>query len=309
MSRALQSIDAGPSAVLIPRATSDEAMVKLWLGTFTRSVHTRRGYAADARAFLAFTAKPLRQVTGLDIIEFAGSLTHLAPATQARRLSAVKSLIALLHRQGLIPFDVAAAIQLPAIKDTLVERIMSEEAVQKLLWAAEAPPRFVRLSDRSARFAKRNTALLRLLYGSGMRISEVCGLLWRDLTERADGGQLNVFGKGGKSRPVRLTKTLWDRIRTLRGDAGPDDPVFRSREGGALDPSQVHRIMKDGVERAKLPPNVSAHWLRHAHASHALTRGCPVHVVRSTLGHASLQTTTRYVDAFPDDSSGRYLTA
>lgn len=116
------------------------------------------------------------------------------------------------------------------------------------------------------------------------------------------------LAKAARRARCGWTKTLWDRIDILRGDAGPDDPVFRSREGGALDPSQVHRIMKDAAKRAKLPAEVSAHWLRHAHASHALTRGCPVHVVRSTLGHASLQTTTRYVDAFPDDSSARYLT-
>lgn len=307
MTGALQTIEHG--TLISPQEASDDAMVQRWLGTYTRSVHTRRGYEADVKAFRAFAAKPLRSVTGSDVVEYAASLTGLAAATQARRLSAVKSLIGLLRRQGLVQFDVAAAIQLPAIKDTLIERIMTEEAVQHLLWAAETPPRFGRLSKRSARWTKRNAALLRLLYGSGMRISEVCGLRWRDLTARDDAGQLNVFGKGGKTRPVRLTKSLWDRIYILRGSAGPDDPVFRSRQGGALNTSQVHRIMKIAVERAKLPTEISVHWLRHAHASHALSRGCPVHVVQATLGHASLHTTNRYTHVFPDESSGRYLTA
>jgi integrase/recombinase XerD len=260
-------------------------------------------------AFRAFVAKPLPTVTGSDINAFASSLGHLAPASQSRRLSAVKSLIGLLHRQGLMPFDVAAAIQLPAIKDTLIERIMTEEAVQRLLWAAEAPPRFSRINNRTTRWAKRNAALLRLLYGAGLRISEACGLCWRDLTPRDQAGQLNVLGKGGKTRPVLLTKSLWDRLAELRGSAGPGDSVFKSREGGALAPSQVDRIMKTAVKRAQLPPAVSAHWLRHAHASHALDRGAPVHVVQTTLGHASLTTTTRYTHARPGDSSAKYLTA
>lgn len=170
MPNELEIVEVDPAAVLIPpRETSDDGMVALWLGTFRRSVHTQRGYRADVLAFRRFVAKSLRSVTGADIIEFADSLTGLASATQARRLSAVKSLFALLRKQGLVPFDVAAAIQLPRIKDTLVERIMTEEAVQKLLWAAEAAPRFARLGKRTARFTQRNTAVLRLLYGSGMR--------------------------------------------------------------------------------------------------------------------------------------------
>jgi site-specific recombinase XerD len=303
-------IEAGTSVVLPPSDTSDDLMVGRWLGKYRRSVHTRRGYEADTKAFRRFVAKSLHAVTANDIAGFADSLDDLAPATQARRLSAVKSLFAMLRREGYLPFDVAAAIQLPVIKDTLIERIMTEDAVQRLLWAAEAPPRSGRLNSRSTRFTKRNVALLRLLYGSGMRISEACGLKWRDLTPRDDGaGQLNVVGKGGKSRPVLLTNSLWDRISVLRGNAGPDDPVFRSREAGALNPSQAHRIMKIAAERAKLPAEASVHWLRHAHASHALDRGCPVHVLQHTLGHASLTTTTRYSHVRPGDSSTRYLVA
>jgi integrase/recombinase XerD len=92
----------------------------------------------------------------------------------------------------------------------------------------------------------------------------------------------------------------------LRGDRGPNDPVFASRRGG-LQVRQVDRIVKAAARRAHLTPAVSAHWLRHAHVSHALDRGAPVHVVRATVGHASLETTTRYSHARPGDSSARYL--
>jgi integrase/recombinase XerD len=95
---------------------------------------------------------------------------------------------------------------------------------------------------------------------------------------------------------------------SLRGDAGLEDPVFRSRRGRHLDPSAVFRIVRHAAERAELEAgsNVSPHWLRHAHATHALERGAPIHLVQATLGHASVATTGRYLHARPTDSSARY---
>jgi integrase/recombinase XerD len=150
---------------------------------------------------------------------------------------------------------------------------------------------------------------LRLLYASGLRISELCGLVWSDLTERDEGGQLSVMGKGGKTRSVLLPPSIWDRLTTLRPTPNrPDAAVFLSRNGGALRPRQVHDIVKRACTRAKLP-TASAHWFRHSHASHSLDHGCPPHIVQATLGHSSLSTTSRYVHVRPGDSSSRYLTA
>jgi hypothetical protein len=86
-----------------------------------------------------------------------------------------------------------------------------------------------------------------------------------------------------------------------------DDAPFRFWKGGHLDPSQVHRIVKAAAARAGLSDEVSAHSLRHAHASHSLDRGAPIHLVQATLGHASVATTGRYLHARPTDSSARYL--
>ena len=83
--------------------------------------------------------------------------------------------------------------------------------------------------------------------------------------------------------------------------------MFVSRTGGHLDPSAVHRIVKAAAKRAGISAEASAHWLRHAHASHSLERGAPIHLVQATLGHASVATTGRYLHARPSDSSARYL--
>ena len=107
-----------------------------------------------------------------------------------------------------------------------------------------------------------------------------------------------------------LPASLLRELAAYRGDAPDEAPVFRSREGGAsgrLSPSQVHRVVKAAARRAGLSGAVSAHWLRHAHASHALDRGAPIHLVQATLGHASVATTGRYLHARPNDSSARYL--
>ena len=294
MMQSPSSILEAPSHALIPaQASSDGEMIALWLNGF-RSPNTRSAYANDVRLFLLFIAAPLHSVTVRVIQAFAATLDGFAPATAARRLSAIKSLIALAHRLGYLPFDVGAPIQLPVIKDQLAERILSEWQVQRMLEL-----------ERGAR----DGALLRLIYSAGLRVSEACGLLWRDLAERGEAGQITVLGKGGKTRVVLLPEPIWARISTLRGNAGPNGAVFRSRQGGSLNRSQVHRIVKSAAKRAKLSTAVSTHYLRHSHVSHALDRGAPIHVVRATVGHASLETTTRYSHARPDDSSARYLTA
>ncbi|MFL5333632.1 MAG: tyrosine-type recombinase/integrase, partial [Geminicoccaceae bacterium] len=256
-----------------------------------RSPATQRAYAADLAAFRAVVPCPLRQVSLGDLQAYGDSLAALAPTTQARRLSAIKSLLSFGQRTGFLPVNVGAAVRLPKAKQTLSERILDIEAVLQLL-ALERNPR--------------NKTLLRLLYLGGLRISEICSLCGRDLAARDDAGQVTLFGKGGKTRAVLLKASIWQELVALRPE-DPDAPIFRSRQGGALDPSQVHRIVKQATKRAGLPETVSAHWLRHAHVSHALDRGAPVHLVQATVGHASLTTTSRYAHARPNDSSSRYL--
>ena len=279
-----------PAPALPVQSTSDETTIALWL--HGRSAGTRRAYESDARSFFAAAGRSLREVTVGDVQAFGAGMAHLASASQARKLSAVKSLLSFAHRIGYTTFNVGAVVKLPSIKATLAERIVGEADVHRLL-ALEPDAR--------------NAAILRLTYGAGLRISEVCGLKWRDLQVRDAGGQVTVFGKGGKTRVVVLPASIWSSLSPLRGLADADDPVFASQRGGHLDPSQVHRVVKAAAARAGLSAGMSAHWLRHAHASHALDRGAPIHLVQSTLGHASVATTGRYLHARPTESSSRYL--
>jgi integrase/recombinase XerD len=281
--------DAAPEE-MPAQASSDDTLITLWLAG--KADRTRRAYQDDVNAFLRFVDKSLRQITLADLVSWDETLGEVAPASRARKLGAVKSLAAFGHRIGYLAFDIGAPLRLPAVKTTLAERILGESDVLRLLTLESHP---------------RNHALLRLLYAGALRVSELCALTWRDLQPRDDAGQVTVFGKGGKTRVVLLTPGVWSELTALRGNAGEGDPVFRSNKGAHLTPVQVHRIVKQAAAQAGVSAATSAHWLRHAHASHALDRGAPVSLVQATLGHASVATTGRYLHARPNDSSARYL--
>ncbi len=286
----MQQLPATVTPLPVAQADNDSHLLRLWL--HGRPATTARAYRSELARFLAFAGRPLRQVTLGDVQAYADTLADRAPATRARAVNAVKSLFAFGQRLGYLPFDVARPVRLPRQHARLAERILPEDAVHRMIGLEPDA---------------RNRAFLRLLYAGGLRISEAVGLRWRDVQPRAEGGQVTVQGKGDKVRAVLLSAATYGELAGLRGDAGDDAPAFRSRKGGALDASAGWRIVKAAAARAGLGGAVSPHWLRHAHASHALDRGAPIHLVRETLGHASVETTGKYLHARPGASSGQFL--
>ncbi|NBB99820.1 MAG: tyrosine-type recombinase/integrase [Bacteroidetes bacterium] len=286
------------------QADDDEHLIELWL--HGKSPNTQEAYERDLFQFIDFVDLPLRHVRLGDLQDWADHLEEkgLAPATRSRKLGTVKSLFSFGHRIGYLIYNVGAAISGPKVPNRLAERILPEEKLQRII-ALE--------SDL------RNHALLRLFYVSGGRVSEVAGLYWRALQERraTEGkitGQVTFQGKGEKTRSVLLTPSTWDVLVALSheemgaGFGAPDDAVFRSQKtNGPLSRSQLWRIVRKATRNAGIKEDVSPHWFRHAHASHALDRGAPAHLVQQTLGHQSLATTSRYTHARPDDSSVQYL--
>jgi integrase/recombinase XerD len=198
-------------------------------------------------------------------------------------LAAVKSLFKFAKQLGFIPFDTAAVLKLPKAPNTLASRILSEQQVNALLGLPNS---------------SRNHAIIVLLYASGLRVSELCSLKWEDLQPRNNSGQLTTTGKGSKTRSILLPASTWTELQSLPRTS---DLVFK------LKPNQIRRIVKDAARHAGLGIKVSPHFLRHAHASHALNHNAPVHLVSNTLGHASLASTTRYCHANPDQSSSQFL--
>ncbi len=186
-----------------PRADSDTHLLEIWL--HGRSTHTQRAYRADVGRFLESAGKPLLAVTLPDLQQFADALGELAPSSRYRMLSAIKSLLAFAHRTGYLPYDVGRAQRLPAVRNRLAERILPEAELHRIL-SLETNPR--------------NRAILTLLYASGMGVSELCGLCWRDLQANSDGGQVTVLGKGGVTRAPNPVNRL------ITGSLVPDSATI-----------------------------------------------------------------------------------
>lgn len=277
----------------ITSAADDDHIVDLWLRK-QRNEQTRESYARTVADFRNYYGGELRTLKLDDLLAYADHLTrqHGNASTQARKLATVKSLLTFAQTVGYTAFNVGRAVALPKVKDTRAERILSEEDVFRLFAAAEIP---------------RDALLLRTLYVCGGRISEVIGASWRDLQPRKEGGQITLYGKGGKTRVVLLPSKLWNDLIESRAGAADDAPLFCSREGGRLSRTQAWRIVKTAARKAGINWLTSPHWLRHAHASHALENGATVKLVSETLGHASVSVTSEYLHARPGESSSQHL--
>jgi integrase/recombinase XerD len=292
-----RNISASVSLSVLPDATTDDLLVSMWL--HGRPASTRSAYQADATRFLRFVDKPLQTVTLADFQAFCDSLSHLKPASQARPIRAIKSLLTFAYETGYTAVNIGKIVKPPKIANELAARIVSEEEIMQMI-----------ILERDFR----NRVMLRLLFATGIRVSELCDLTWRDVQAREDAGQITIaMGKGGKTRAIRLKKKMWQSLSFLREEKPITAHVFRSRGGGRkkgggkLDTSQVWRIVRNAAKRAGIEAEVSPHWLRHAHATYALQRGASISLVQATLGHESMQTTARYLHANPEQSSGDFL--
>lgn len=282
------------TTIIERRHLSNEQVIELWLDG--RPESTTRRYVSWANDFAEKTGnKPLYLITLQDAQYWRATLEDLSPNSQRTAVACIKSLFTFGFELGALPFNVAKALKSPPSKDTLNERILTESEVQMMI-ALETQPR--------------NKAILKLLYYGALRVSELVALTWADMVKRPEGGQVTVYGKGGKTRFVLLPQLVWEDLNSLRGTASDNDPVFQSRKqkhGGHLDPSYINKIVKLAALRAGIHKKVSPHWLRHCHASHALDRNAPPHLIRDTLGHSSLSTTSRYLKGRPKESSARFL--
>ncbi len=154
----------------VAQADNDNQVIAMWL--HGRPQTTQRAYAYEVQGMLVAVGKPLGRITLGDLQGYFDTLLELSHASQARAVNAVKSLFSFAQRIGYLDFNPGAAIRSPKIKKTLAERILPEAIVHRLL-ALEPSPR--------------NRVLLRLLYAAGGRVSEICGIKWRDLQPRDNG--------------------------------------------------------------------------------------------------------------------------
>ena len=270
----------------------EEGCFQIW--TRGLSPNTIEAYRSDLSRFRSFVRKPLTEVTPSDIQAYQAQLGD-NPNSNQRRMASLKSFYKCFVALGHIVRTPITWSRSLRIRPQYTARYLSPEIVASMM--TEEPQ-------------SRNRLILHLLYACGLRVSELCGLLWGNLVSHAASNRmtLHVLGKGGKERAIPLPPDLVESLRAYRNnDTAEHDYIFTGRFGGALTRSQVLRIVRRAAYRVGVSAKVSPHWLRHAHATHSLQNGAPLHVVQHTLGHSNLQTTSGYLHVRPDESSSHFL--
>ena len=281
------------SLAKIPQqAESDQQLIKLWL--HGRSKHTIKGYLNDIKVFRQNNNQSLKTITLQNLQEFGDYLAEkdYAPTTIKRMLCAVKSLFSFGFRIGYLPFDTGKPLRIPTPKETISERILTQTEVFYMFDCAKN---------------SRDKMPLKIIYYTGLRVSEISGLRWSDLQSREKTGQITVQTKGNKTNVILLPAHLWEELCQYRNGASENSPIIKSRKGNALCVGQIQRVVRRVAVEAKITGNISPHWFRHSHASHALDNGCPIHLVQKQLNHSSIATTGKYLHARPQESSSKYL--
>lgn len=268
-----------------------------------KSKHTTINYRIDLNHFKEYLVNQgIYNVCDIDsraIRIFLSSIIGIGEekSTASRRLSAVRGFTAWLCRGGIIPRDPSVGLKGPKKKEAL-PRALSYEQIEKLLTVGPDP---------DSKEYRRDRLLLELMYGAGLRVSEVIGLNWDsvDLEER----MLTILGKGAKERwvpvgvPLKHLLEEWRDLTCVDANA----PVFRSPKGAArLTVRTVDRVVLRAAARAGLH-GVTPHTLRHSCATHMLENGAPLRVVQEMLGHESIAATQRYLTITSEQVKRSYL--
>ncbi|MBV5242732.1 MULTISPECIES: tyrosine recombinase XerC [Mycolicibacterium] len=264
-----------------------------------RSEHTRRAYLGDLRSLFAFLDErsPGTGLGGLTLPMLRSWLAAHAAAgtarsTLARRTSSVKTFTAWAVRRGLIGDDPASRLQVPKARRTLPS-VLRQDQARDALEAAESG------AQQGDPLAVRDRLVVEMLYATGIRVSELCGLDVDDVdTSRR---LLRVLGKGNKQRtvpygePAHAALTAWlheGRPALATADSGP--ALLLGARGKRLDPRQARTVVHQTVSAVGGAPDIGPHGLRHSAATHLLEGGADLRVVQELLGHSSLATTQLY---------------
>ena len=284
-----------------PAVTAAAAAWRAWLTDERRaSPHTLDAYGRDLADFLGFLARHagypagLRELGDLGRSEFRAYLAErngrgLKRASTARALSSLRGFFRFLDRAGLVHNAAVAGLRTPKTAKSVPKALTEDEALG-------AVAEIGALSDE-AWIAKRDTALLMLLYGSGLRIGEALAL---DRAQAPTGETLIVTGKGRKERLVPILPVVAEAVREYLADCpyglGEDDPLFVGARGRRLNPGVVQRQVRRLRALLGLPETATPHALRHSFATHLLAGGGDLRTIQELLGHASLSTTQRYTE-------------
>lgn len=257
------------------------------------SANTISAYSADLRHFLDYMIESgtsfWKEVTGGNIscyIQMLGPL--LSPRSRARRLAVLRSFFKFLEKGGLNKGNPASLIPFPKLGPQLPKALTSTE-IESLL----------ALPDSSKPLGQRDRAMLELLYGCGLRVTELAELQLRQVVMQP--GYLMVRGKGGKERVVPMGEVAAESVKTylefgrlnlLKKSSIPE--VFVNARGQSISRQGIWKIIKSSAVKAGIATNITPHMLRHSFATHLLENGADLRSLQVMLGHADIATTQIY---------------
>ncbi|MGE5578705.1 MAG: tyrosine recombinase XerC [Bacillota bacterium] len=293
----------------------------------TQSPSTLNAYGSDLRQFVAFlsdrngkahTPEP-KDLSGENIRAFVHYLgkNNYAPSSIARKTSCIRSFVRFLSKRGAISVDPLKQVT-PRRLSAALPKVLTEREMEALLAAP----------DTKTPFGQRDRALLELLYGSGLRVSELCRLDVGDVDYSL--GFVQVLGKGGKQRQVPVGSVCLGALgayletaRPLLERGGKEKkgkertpllsvrrPLFLNRWGQRLGVRSVRRLLEGYLLAAGIDPSrASPHTLRHSFATHLISGGADLRSVQDMLGHASVRTTQIYTHVMPEHLREVYRSA
>lgn len=287
--------------------TSAREALALWLEHLAKerraSPRTVEAYAFAANRYLFFLEQhrgeslSLADMGGLTAGEIRAWLAHLrqgehplSARSLSQALSAIRTFHRFLDRRLDTPNPALALVRGPRVVPS-APRPVSEDQARGLIAEPSLDP------DREDWEASRDQAVLTLLYGCGLRISEALSLKRSDapLPE-----SLRILGKGGKTRIVPVLPAVQEAAAAYLAELpfalSPDEPLFRAKRGGPLSPRHVQATVQNLRGRLGLPDSATPHALRHSFATHLLGAGADLRSIQELLGHASLSTTQRYTE-------------
>jgi integrase/recombinase XerC len=282
---------------------SADELRKLWLQSLTHerraSPNTLRAYGDDLTRFLGFqqghlggavTSASLAKLKAADIRAFIAARRSegLGAGGVQRALAAIRSFYRFLAKEGILENPAPAAVRTPRVKRGLPRPLSEADAARVMEEAGEHDVEWM---------GARDAALVTLLYGAGLRISEALSLKRGDVPL---GETLTILGKGRKERMVPVLPLLRDAIDIYAGKipfgGGPATPLFLSRRGLPMSPREAQGLMQRLRGRLGLAERATPHALRHSFATHLLAGGGDLRSVQELLGHASLSTTQTYTE-------------
>ena len=259
------------------------------------SPHTVRAYRNDLNDLAVFLADrvpaiALDRVGKQDLYQFIRSCRHLDAASIARKVSAIRTFYRYLQREEIVDDSPAGMLEAPKQEKKLPSFLTIDDAL-KLVEGPRDPDDYV---------GTRDGLVMRLIYATGMRVSECSGL---DLSDVDSGDHtLRVTGKGRKERVVPFGRSsdghleiyLQARARFLEEKDVRTAAFFLNKRAGRLGPRSIRAIVKERVDACAIRYKVSPHTLRHTFATHLLESGADIRAIQELLGHASLSTTQKY---------------